>query len=270
MMCRAFGQHGVHISSHRQLTGSFNKHLLDCAVLFADEAFWPGDKSAEGTLKRIITEETLMIEAKFFDATMNLNRLHIIMASNADWVVPAAIDDRRCAVFDVSEQHRNDKKYFVPLYAEMEQGGIAAMMHDLLAMDLGGWHPRYDVPQTKALGEQKIHSLSAEDEWWLGLLQTGDLPGPIDLNQNPRLAQSKALLEHAHKTVFRLRYCTEHRLGRLLKRYGCDRQSDWRIRGKRAWQFPPLKEARAAWNEKVGVATEWEPTSEWEHSQDYM
>jgi hypothetical protein len=167
LMCEAFGQHGIHISSHRQLTGNFNKHLLDCAVLFADEAFWPGDKSAEGTLKRIVTENTLMIEPKFFDATMNKNRLHIIMASNADWVVPASIDDRRFAVFDVSDKYRNDKNYFVPLYAEMEQGGIAAMMYDLLALDLGDWHPRYEVPQTKALGDQKIHTLSAEDEWWL-------------------------------------------------------------------------------------------------------
>jgi Mesyanzhinovviridae DNA primase len=209
-----------------------------------------------------------MIEPKFFDATMNKNRLHIIMASNADWVVPASIDDRRFAVFDVSDKYRNDKSYFEPLYVEMEQGGIAAMMYDLLALDLGTWHPRYEVPQTQALGDQKIHSLSAEDEWWLGLLQAGDLPGPAHKN-NPWLAQSQALLEHANK-MFRMRYCTEHRLGRMLKKYGCDRNSDWRINGKRAWQFPPLKEARAAWDKKLGLETAWESTAEWEHSQDYM
>ena len=101
------------------------------------------------------------------------------------------------------------------------------------------------------------------------LLQAGDLPGSIN-KENPLLAQSRALFEHAHKTVWRLRYCTEHRLARMLKKYGCDRNSDWRIDGKRAWQFPPLKEARAAWDKKLGLETAWEPTAEWEHSKDYM
>src|SRR5262249_1568158 len=132
LMCEIFGQHGIHISSHHQLTGKFNKHLLDCAVLFADEAFWPGDKSSEGTLKRIVTEDTLMIEPKFFDATMNKNRLHIIIASNMNWVVPVAIDDRRFVETDVLEKYRNDKNYFQPLYQEIQNGGGAAMLHDLL------------------------------------------------------------------------------------------------------------------------------------------
>ena len=219
LMCRAFGQHGVHISSHRQLTGNFNKHLLDCALLFADEAFWPGDKSAEGTFKRIVTEDTLFIEPKFFDPSMAVNRLHIIAASNASWVVPAAMDDRRCAVFDASKQYVGDREYFGQLYAEIENGGAAAMMYDLLAMDLGEWHPRYDVPKTSALLQQKELSLLPEDQWWLGLLQTGELPGPIDDSKhpNPRLATSKALFEHARKTVFKLRSYSDHRLGGILK-----------------------------------------------------
>jgi hypothetical protein len=40
------------------------------------------------------------------------------MASNANWVVPAALDDRRFAAFDVSPEHANDKSYFVSLYEE--------------------------------------------------------------------------------------------------------------------------------------------------------
>ena len=43
-----FGQHFIHISQSRHLTGNFNNHLKDCLVLFADEAFWAGDKAGEG------------------------------------------------------------------------------------------------------------------------------------------------------------------------------------------------------------------------------
>jgi len=43
----------------------FNAHLRDCIVLFADEAFFAGDKQNEGVLKVLITEPYLAIEGKF-------------------------------------------------------------------------------------------------------------------------------------------------------------------------------------------------------------
>jgi hypothetical protein len=33
-------------------------------VVYADEAFWAGDKKAEGVLKAMITEDTIQIEMK--------------------------------------------------------------------------------------------------------------------------------------------------------------------------------------------------------------
>src|SRR4051812_10014450 len=65
------------------LTGRFNAHLRDACLLFADEAYWPGDKGAEGSLKRLITEPELFIEGKGRDGVMVENRLHVIIASRA-------------------------------------------------------------------------------------------------------------------------------------------------------------------------------------------
>src|SRR5262249_20852760 len=48
-LVRVFGQHATHISSVKHLVGHFNVHLRDACFLFADEAYWPGDKSGEGT-----------------------------------------------------------------------------------------------------------------------------------------------------------------------------------------------------------------------------
>jgi hypothetical protein len=64
MKLRLFGQHGLRIQSREHLTGRFNPHLRDCCLLFADEAYWPGDKTAEGILKGLITEPDIPIEAK--------------------------------------------------------------------------------------------------------------------------------------------------------------------------------------------------------------
>ena len=61
---RAWGQHGCHISNAKHLTGNFNAHLRDCVMLFADEAFFAGDRAGEGVLKALITEPSLPIEGK--------------------------------------------------------------------------------------------------------------------------------------------------------------------------------------------------------------
>ena len=53
---RLFGQHFVHVERSSHLTGHFNSHLKDKLIVYADEAFWAGDKKAEGVLKAMITE----------------------------------------------------------------------------------------------------------------------------------------------------------------------------------------------------------------------
>ena len=128
---KIFGEHGLHIFSQKHLTGNFNAHLRSCLFLFADEAFWAGDKKGEGVLKGLITEPTLMIEQKGVDAIMSPNRLKIMMAANAEWVVPASRDERRYAVFEVSDARVGDREYFKALHHELGNGGLEAMLFDL-------------------------------------------------------------------------------------------------------------------------------------------
>ena len=151
----------MHISSPHLLTGKFNAHLRDLCFLFCDEAFLPEDRASEGRLKGLITEETLAVEPKGVDARMVRNRLGIMGASNLDYVINATEDERRHAVFDVSEKFRGDRSYFTNLVAQMENGGAGAMFYDLQRMDLGDWHPRWDIPQTAALAEQKTLNADA-------------------------------------------------------------------------------------------------------------
>ena len=57
------GHHGFAISNAKHLIGNFNGHLRDAIFLFADEAFFAGDKTHVGTLKSLITEPYLTVEA---------------------------------------------------------------------------------------------------------------------------------------------------------------------------------------------------------------
>ena len=110
-----FGEHYVTMADSRHLVGNFNAHLETAIIVFADEAFWAGDKQGEGVLKTIITEPFIRIERKGIDSKNAPNYTHLIMASNSDWVVPASHDERRYFMLDVSDVHREDHDYFAAI-----------------------------------------------------------------------------------------------------------------------------------------------------------
>jgi hypothetical protein len=143
-----------------------------------------------------------------------------------------------------------------------EQGGLGAMLHDLLTLDLGGRHPRNDIPQTDALDQQKLLSLSPADQWWLELLKDGCLPGAKP--DNPRRAPSRDLFEEARERVPGLRFDSDHKLGNMLKERGCTNAGGrWEGTRSRAWTFPRLSEARAAF--ATTLPTEWnDDASDWQ------
>jgi hypothetical protein len=263
---RLFGQHAIHISSADHLAGRFNFHLRDACFLFADEAYWPGNRSAEGALKRLITEPTLFIEGKNRNGELAANMLHVMMASNEDWVVPAGERERRYATFEASECHVQDESWFGPLYAQLDDGGYAAMLFDLLRRDIAGWHPRR-LPKTGvALLEQQRLSLPPLDSWWVELLESGTLDGTDPLHPNravsntydreivetdgyggtrTRYVKQRGLYDQARSIEPRLRHHTsDHALGHFLSEQGCVSRKALRRRG---WWFPDLLKARKAW-----------------------
>ena len=169
---KAWGQHGVYISNAKHLVGNFNAHLRDCVFLFADEAFFAGDRQHESILKSVITDPLLTVEPKGLDVTNVKNMLHIGMASNQEWVIPASHDERRYCVLDVSDEHRGDKAYFDAIGKQMNGDGLAAMIHEMVERNISS----FDVgamPKTKALEMQKNLSLDTLDQWWLAVLNRG-------------------------------------------------------------------------------------------------
>jgi hypothetical protein len=168
-----FGQHGLQISHAKHLVGNFNIHLRDCVLLFADEAFFAGDKQHVGVLKALITEPTITIEGKYLNAVESPNYIHLMMASNESWVVPAALDARRFFVLNVLPDRIGDTAYFDAIAEQLENGGgYAAILHELLARDLSDFNVRV-VPQTEGLQDQKKLSLDCQHAWWMEVLHRG-------------------------------------------------------------------------------------------------
>ena len=255
------GTHGLTVSSPAQFAGRFNAHLRTVAFLFADEAFWPGHKEAEGALKQLVTEPVIAFEGKGADIVPGRNLIHLMMASNNEWVIPAGLDARRFAVFDVSDARRNDKAFFGALNAQMAAGGLAAMLHDLLAMDIEGWHPSRGIPKTQALAEQKALSLDPASKWWMGLLDRGSLPvteliawdhGPAELDP----VSKGELLEDYDRFLKTNRVFSAKASHRALATAGrsLGLQTGKTKTGERAWTVPPLAEARRLFEERLGAS----------------
>jgi hypothetical protein len=98
------------------------------------------------------------------------NRLHVFMASNEKWAVPASLEARRFAVFDVSGKRQRDGAYFNRLYRAVEKREVlGAMLAELQGYDLSGFNV-FAIPNTSSLQEQKIHSLTGVNAWLLEIL----------------------------------------------------------------------------------------------------
>jgi hypothetical protein len=200
VMFKTFRNHALHITHSRHLVGNFNAHLTDALLLFLDEAFWAGDKQGEGTLKALVTESALMIEPKGIDPFMMPNRLKILMASNADWVVPASADERRYFVLDVSNARRGDLAYFEKVHAALEAGELASFLQHLLDLDLSSFNV-CAVPNTKGLGRQKLIGTDSVTKFWEDCLREGSIIGASEADGWPREVSTQILhaayIEHA-------------------------------------------------------------------------
>jgi hypothetical protein len=164
--------HYLLVDSARYITGQFNSHLANCLLLQADEGFWAGDRAAEGVLKSLITSSRQMIERKGVDPVPIRNLVRLMITSNEDWVVPAGLEARRFAIFEVGKAAMQNAEYFAEIDREMAAGGREVLLHCLLHFDLDKVNVR-QVPSTEALVEQKLMSLRTEVNWWRSRLLEG-------------------------------------------------------------------------------------------------
>lgn len=256
---RLLGAHYRLVASSRFVVGRFNSHLAGCLLLQADEGFWAGDKAAEGTLKDLVTGHDMQIEYKGREPVTVENYVRLLITGNDEWLVPAGLEERRFAVFDVHERRRGDRAYFGAIARDMtELGGDGALLHHLLTLDTADIPD--EVPRTAALLDQKLRSLSAEGQWWLDVLSSGKLPGDADGVGVCRVdALYHHYVEHA-KAVGERRRATETALGAFLRKWVPGRRRVRRTFGlERAWgyEFPPLAECRRAFCVKAHYDMDW-------------
>lgn len=283
-----FGRHYLQVSDSKHLTGTFNAHLRDVVLLFGDEAFFAGDKRHEATLKTLITEDTMVVEGKGIDAESAMNYVHLFLASNADWVVPAGLDERRFFVLEVGDDQRQNTKYFKDMQAVMDDGGLENLLHFLLSYDLSEFEVR-KVPQTKALQDQKILSMGVDLQWFYERLRDGRML-PAHQSWTPKVVREALYMEYIRDSQLSRKGYGSHTLtsftkfiaqccpkGQLIsKQETCDVpviipetgvQTTKRMRAQ-VYYFPALDVLREFWDRsEMGGPYDW---PKWEGSQEEL
>jgi len=242
-----FGKHYLHITNPRHLTGNFNAHLIDCVLLFADEAFWAGDKSSEGALKTLITEEYRAVEIKGKDVFQARNFTRLLIASNKSWVVPSELHDRRFVILDVNPQRARDTKYFGAMIKQMEFGGYEALLWYLINLKID-IDLRNCMPETDAMKDSKVYSMTPVQTFWHECLVEGE----FETGNSWEEPHSKRILHESFKERSRKNEHTSREVFmKELKKIIDFKQT--RILRERSLIFAPLEECRDDFEERFGI-----------------
>lgn len=241
------------------VTGSFNAALERAYIVFMDEALFAGDRKASDALKSLVTEPVIHINEKHQPARQTHSYHRFIAATNADHLKNTDRDDRRDFALRVSEARKGDHAYWQALNHEVNNGGVEAMVHDLLAQDLSDFNVRLK-PDTPELLAQKLLSLGAIPRWWHDCLSDGAFtcegawPDFISTD-----AAIKGVVEMAGGRLYQ-KPSPSDLVQALLKLCPSARQKQKQetLGRHRGLLLPDLQQARAEFEQYVGGAVSWE------------
>lgn len=264
-------EHFLMLTSLNQITGRFSGHLANALLVFCNESVWGGDKSAQGVLKSMITDDMQPIEHKGRDLVVVKSYRRMIFATNENWAVPRGADDRRYVITDVSDAKKGDYAYFQAIRDEMRNGGTEALFAELMGMNLEGWHPRSIPACLQTCGwELKIRSGGSIVQWWFDVLQQGWVHkverqyGEDDQLLWPDKCPSD-VLQRSY-----LRWCTDYKvahpehnvvLGKAVHEWGVKTSRPRSGNPGRSlfYLLPPLEQAQAIFSERFALpSTVWD------------
>ncbi|MDX2277642.1 MAG: PriCT-2 domain-containing protein [Hyphomonadaceae bacterium] len=259
-----WGRHFVAITNHEHVQGRFTGHLLGRRFIFVDEGIFGGNRKEAGVIKTRVTEKTIMHELKGVDPMFMPNRTVWMIASNEKSVVPADKGDRRWQMFDVCDARARDRKFFEAVRKQLEAGGYAAMLHDLLARDLDcGPDPAVTIKNT-ALFDQMLRAQGPEERYLVKIFDEGRLP------QNYVVAANATTIRALHEDLQRSEVdgarITANAFGRMLQKvipgirtrqHGRFHVKERQFADSTEYTFPPLSDCRRALQVLLGCDVAW-------------
>jgi hypothetical protein len=163
----------------------------------------------------------------------------------------------------LSSLHKQDQIYFDAVNDALDDDAIiAAMMHDLVNLDLTGFNIR-QRPLTEEHLNQRLQSLSGFERYWYEVLQSGMFDGYSDWDKS-RFISTTGLIDKYKvydKNAGRYNPIQEQQIATTLSKL-CPSASKVRKKmlGKqeRGYDLPDIKLARKEFETMLGTSVEWE------------
>lgn len=263
----------LQVSDVGEVVGQFNAALERNYVVCMDEALFHGDKKSIEKLKSLITEPKCRIEQKY-QPSRTIDSYHRLFASsNHNHFAQVDKDDRRFLFIRVSSVHKQDPLYFDAVTEALEEKDvIAAMMYDLMNLDLTGFNVR-KRPITEEHLSQRLQSLSGFERFWFEVLQAGGFSMRWDgiLQRRGFTAWNQAIFisteslieayKEYDKNATKYQPLQSQQLSSIIKTI-CPTANPTRQtnlgKQERGYQLPDLVTARAEFEKNLGTSVKWE------------
>lgn len=263
LLGRIWSRTTLQVCDINEVIGQFNAALERNYVVCMDEALFAGDKKSLDKLKSLVTEPKCRIEQKH-QPSRSIDSYHRFFASsNHDHFAHVDKDDRRFLFIRVSSVHKQDQLYFDAVNDTLDDDAvIAAMMHDLLHLDLTDFNIR-KRPLTEEHLSQRLQSLSGFERYWYEVLQSGTIDRLTEWDK-PRFISTKYLTDYYKeydKNAGRYKPIQQQHIASTLKSI-CPSAIQARKKlnniQERGYDLPDIKLARKEFEMMLGTSVEWD------------
>ena len=168
---KIFGEY-ARVLGQEAIEDKFNADWAEKKLfILADEVLARADLyHIKNRLKGFITGDNIRVNPKNVAAHNEKNQMNIVFLTNERQPLVLEHDDRRHCV--IWAPPAPSKDYFDAIMTELGQGGVAALHHYLLHLDLGDFHVAASPPMSESKGDLIQQSASSEDRFvreWRGL-----------------------------------------------------------------------------------------------------
>jgi hypothetical protein len=262
-----------------QVAGEFTATLLTTNVVVLSESTFYGDVKQSNYIKGLVTSPTLNINRKFKDEKVITNSLRIFVCSNENFVIRADPDSRRPFVLKTVDR-RMPKAERDAIIEQLDNGGRAAMLHELQTMKLGDFVPtnppatpwlEQQQSETEMLHFERSNQLDGRIHTWL---DEEHVPA-FTKHGTGCIVKSSSLVEYlasfCHMTV------SPHKLSSRLETL-CGATLGGKYKRERVIELPDLKTAREkfamaypqsakSWAKDINATWRFESATPWTEQQ---
>ncbi len=174
-------KYSAQLSKKNQLFGDFNDNAGRAKLwIEMDELLWAGNHQEANNFKCLITEDTVVVNAKFKKERAYASYHNYVACTNSDWAAQVDRDDRRFMAMNCNDayagpQTDETRAYFDLLHDPRASEPLISMAFAkfLYEYPVENFVPALALVDTVGRQQQKIQSLSATEQMIVSWLERG-------------------------------------------------------------------------------------------------